>query len=178
MKDLARVRRVSRVMRVLCTVAIVVLPAGLALMWLFFDTVRDGWPTISGVLNLPPKLPVAERIAGFAITMIPAGLFIYGLFRLRALFGLYARGEVFHPAAARCLRGFAWALVLVGASNPLTSALLSVALTLGNPPGERTLAISLSSDDLGTIFLGGLLLVIAWIMGEAGRIAEENRQFV
>lgn len=178
MRDLARVQHVSRIMRLLCTVAIVALPVGLALMWLYFDTVRDGWPAVNVVPNLPPRLPIAERAAGFAITMIPAGMVVYGLLRLRALFGLYARGEVFHPAAARCLRGFAWALVLVGASNPLTGALLSVALTLGNPPGERTLSISLGSDDLGTVFLGGLLLVIAWIMGEAGRIAEENRQFV
>ena len=61
---------------------------------------------------------------------------------------------------------------------PLISVALTVALTLGNPPGERMLAITFSIHDYFALIVGGVLFAAATIMREAARIAEENAGFV
>ncbi len=62
--------------------------------------------------------------------------------------------------------------------KPISGALTSVLATITRPEGERVLSIGLSNAEVSTLFLGGLLLVIAWVLGEATRIEDENRSFV
>ena len=62
--------------------------------------------------------------------------------------------------------------------GPITSAVLSVALTYNNPPGNRQLAISLSLDNYVAVIVGGVLLAVAWVMVEATRIADDHAAIV
>ena len=110
--------------------------------------------------------------------MIPTGVLIYGMARLRRLFHLYQTGDIFSADAARCLKQFAITVMLQAVLGPIASAAHSVIVTFHNPPGERMLSLSLGSGEFAALLLGGLLLVIAWIMGESSRVADENRQFV
>lgn len=175
---LARVRRVSRAMSVLCTVGMIGLPIALAVVWT--DPWETGWPYAAmRELNINPKtMPGYVPYVGFLITLIPIGAVIFGLMRLRDLFRLYATGRIFAPESARCLKHFAVAVLLQAILQPITGAALSVLLTLNNPPGQRQLAISFGSNEFGALIIGGLILTIAWIMGESARIAEENAQIV
>ena len=68
--------------------------------------------------------------------------------------------------------------MLYAASSPIIGGLLSVVLTMGNPPGERALVLSFSSNELALLFLGGCLLVISWVMAESSRLADDNAQIV
>jgi hypothetical protein len=61
---------------------------------------------------------------------------------------------------------------------PLLRAGLGVALTLGNPPGQRLLVLNLSWNDYVAILCGAVLLAVAQVMSEAVRLAEENDSFV
>jgi uncharacterized membrane protein len=62
--------------------------------------------------------------------------------------------------------------------GPLTSATLSAALSVGNPPNERAITIAFSINDYFALLVGGVLLAIATVMREAARLAEENASFV
>ena len=124
------------------------------------------------------SLPTISRVLGFLVSMVPAGVLIYGLARLRRLFRLYEVGDIFSADAARCLRQFAVAVMLQALLRPITGAALSVIMTFHNPPGERMLSLTIGSGEFAALLLGGLLLVIAWIMGEGARMADENRLFV
>ena len=62
--------------------------------------------------------------------------------------------------------------------RPLTTTLLGIVLTMGNPPGQRIVSIGLSIDDYMIAAFGGLILAIGQVMVEAKRLADENRQIV
>ncbi len=178
MSNLNRIRRAGRVMSGLCSAIIVVLPLGLALIWANLETLG---PAMVG--QAVPDLRFGNHgagtlILGFAISMIPVLVLIYGLIQLRQLFGLYGQGRIFSSLHAVYLRRFALASILSVFAQIVSSSLISVVLTFHNPPGARHLTVSVTSDHLGTVFLGSVLLVIAWIMVEGSKIAEDNAQIV
>lgn len=55
-----------------------------------------------------------------------------------------------------------------------------MALTYGNPAGQRMLSVSVSLDFKGVIilFVGTLLIMMAKVMIEATRISDENHQII
>lgn len=173
-----RIRRVSRVMSALCLIGMVGLPISLALGWWYPQILGGPYPASEGLWGAPDDLPALNRLLGFLVSMIPAGILMFGLARLRAMFGLYQAGEIFSIGSARCLKQFAATVLLQVLLAPLAGAAHSVIVTFDNPPGERMLTLSFGSAEYSAILLGGLLLVIAWVMGEGAKLADENRQFV
>jgi hypothetical protein len=125
-----------------------------------------------GELTLATRL----RMAGSSLPLIAVGLAL--LWQLWALFGEYLRGAVFSARALQCLNRFAWLLLGLALAQPLSQALMSVAISWDNPPGQRVLMVHLSSNDYA-LALGALVFIaIARVMTEAARVAEENEGFV
>jgi hypothetical protein len=54
------------------------------------------------------------------------------------------------------------------------NSLLSVVLTLPNPPGHRVVTLGLYSADFTAIFVGIVILFIAWVMDEARKLQEDQ----
>ena len=175
---IAKIQRVSRIMSGMCLVGMVGLPLSLGFGWGYPDIVGSPIPGAAGLWGVTGDLPAATRMAGFLVSMIPAGVLIYGLDRLRHMFRLYGMGSIFTANAARCLRQFSATVMLQAVLSPLATAAHSIVVTLDNPPGERMLTLSLGNQEFTALLLGGLLLVIAWVMGEGAKLADENRQFV
>lgn len=179
-----RIVTYSRALRVICTVAFAAIPSALGAMWVFGTEafllsgepaqylVPPGVGFESGLLD--PTL----RVLGFAISMIPAGLAMWALWHLAGLFGCFARLQFFTAHSVRHFRTFAAAVLLTGLARPLAGALMSLATTMGNAPGNRYLSITAGDSELTAIFLGFVLLVVAWVMEQGQRIAEENEQIV
>jgi hypothetical protein len=57
--------------------------------------------------------------------------------------------------------------------NPINSMLLTLLLTLSNPPGHRFCQITLGSDDVAHAFIVGFFYFVALIMQEAATIKNE-----
>ena len=55
---------------------------------------------------------------------------------------------------------------------------LGLALTWGNPPGQRMLVINLGWHDYLGLLSAAVLLAVATVMGEASRLADENDSFI
>ncbi len=178
MSNLNRIQRVSRIMRVCCTITAFAIPVVLATMWATFSAWAPTHPEFVHIRPLADPMPVPSLLLGFAISLIPGGISILAFWRLRALFGLYEQGQIFTAGSIRSLRGFAIAIILFAIAKPLANALLSMALTLSNPPGQKMLAISVGSSDLTTAFIGCVFLIIAWTMDEGRELAEEQAQIV
>lgn len=178
MSNLNRIRRAGRVMSGLCFAIIFALPLGLAFIWANLGALGPEFiAQVSGGVQIE-TLGVGTLFLGFAISMIPVSMLIYGLVQLRRLFGLYGAGQIFSRLHAVYLRRFALASILSVFLKILSGSLLSVLLSFNNPPGARHLTVSITSDHLGTVFLGSVLLVIAWIMVEGSKMAEDNAQIV
>ena len=135
-----------------------------------------GWVAIAGFKPRPlPPLTASAVFGALAIVSLPG---LWGLWQLKRLFEGYAEGAIFTVTAARRLRYCGFALLVAGMESPLGSVLLSAALSLGLSPTERSLVISVSTDGLTLMLIGGALLIISQVMGQAARIAEENAGFV
>lgn len=176
MDRLRRIRRLSQVMMGLCALCAALLPITLAVVWSMIEDLPDAR------LPLPPEmlesLSLLDRAGGFAISMIPGAVVIWGLLSLLRMFRGFARGRVLEAESARLLQRFAVSVLALVLLRPLGDALVTVWLTRANPPGQRMLAISASDGEIAAALLGGLLLIIAWVLREAAVMAEEHRQIV
>ena len=107
----------------------------------------------------------------------PSLALLIGFLHIRKLFRTYSSGEFFTVAAARHLKWFSLSLIAFGILRPLG--------ILDKDIFERfaeadALQYTWEFPDFGisVFFLGLLLLVISWVMGEAARLAEYNKSIV
>lgn len=176
--DLARIQRLARWVRAMCLLGMaigVALPLALWSQpeWLA-EVARQHW----GAGQVPLQLDLGARAMGLLASALPSALLIYVLWQLWLLFGRYGRGEVWTLASARHLHRAALAMTALAPALPLAKTLALLALTLGNPPGQRLLSLGLSMQDYLTLLFGLVLLAVATVMREAVRMAEENAEFV
>lgn len=172
---LQKIRRTSLIFHKLITMLMVLLPTTVLLMWAFVDlkTLELGWSEA----EIGP-LTVFERIAAAALSTLPLSITLIALFNLRRLFGLYAQGNIFETANVRCFRNMGWALILIMPANVLFHSALSVLLSFDQMAGERMLAIGISSDDVGVAVVGGVIVIISWVMAEAADLSRDNAAIV
>lgn len=152
----------------------VLLPLGL--IWHWIDTPADKIALLAGVRigNLEPW----QRVAALGISLVPTGLIVVGLGRLRTSFRHLAHGSFFTPPAIGGLRGFAAAMFMSGLAALVAPSLLSLVLTATNGPGQRQLVVNLNTGQLLLLMMSTLVWIVAAVMERAAAIEEENRQFV
>ena len=174
---LARIRRLSRVMVVICHAVAVLLPLGLAAFWLAAPAellaaqgkVPPGWLVSFGPL---------ERVVGLAISFISLTPLVWGLTGAGLSFRSFAAGDLFGRQATGGLRRFSLGLLFSAILQPVVMALLSVLMSWEAPAGQRQLVLGVSSDTLLVVLFAGMVAIIGWVLAEASVIAEENAQFV
>ncbi|MCD7059066.1 DUF2975 domain-containing protein [Pelagibacterium xiamenense] len=173
----APVRTGIAALRLGALVAAIVLPVGMALFWFTLD--RSG---LANLLHIPAGAPrpvgLLERGAGFGLSMIPLGILVFGLIRLRACLAAFLSGAIFSSAASGGLRDFAIAIGASALIKPFIGALLSLVLSWSAPPGQRMIAFYVSSDTILFVLFAGTISAMAWAMQQAALLAEENAQFV
>lgn len=173
-----RLRRFSKAMAMLTTLGMLLIAAAMIAVFLIPDWTRNLLLARLGQAGQGLSLSPNHLIAAAAITAVPVGVLLFGLWQVRALFLKFADGQVFTLASARLLRNFAGSVLVQAILGPLSSTALMLAFTLSNPQGNRQLVITLSSHDYMALIVGGVLLAISWVMVEATRIADENASFV
>jgi Protein of unknown function (DUF2975) len=175
---LRRLGRLSRAMEIVTTLGILLVTVLTVLTLLIPDWTRNLLVAKLGYVGAAlPVTPVARAAAAVAIAP-PVGVMLWGLLAARALFREFASGRVFTESAARQLQKFAAAILVQAPLGPLTSAGLSVAISLTNETGERMHAITFSLHDYHALIIGGVLFAAASVMREAARLAAENASFV
>jgi hypothetical protein len=138
-----------------------------------------GVPPGLGLMHLAQQpLGAAGRARMAAASLPPVLLSLALLWQLWWLFGEYLRGAVFSPRALACLRRFGALLLALAVAQPLSQALMSVAISWDNPPGQRMVMFGLSSNDYALMLCSLVFMAIARVMTEAARVAEENEGFV
>ncbi|TAJ70086.1 MAG: DUF2975 domain-containing protein [Phenylobacterium sp.] len=179
----SREQRISAVCAVGCGVVAVGVPVCVAALWAF-----GSWEVLALVRLIPPDIrPDMEmggaartwqRVTGAAICLVPALLLSYGLLRARRSLAAFARGDFFGAEAVEGLRGYAAATFWAAAASVVSVPVLSVAISLANPPGHKELSLDLSGAQLLNLLGAAILWVIASAMARASSIALENEQFV
>lgn len=177
-KTFARVIRLSLWLKWLTTLGMIVFAgfsASVIIVPEWFDNmVMLAYPEITistGITDL-------KRVTFLLLLCVPLTVTFYGLWNVRMLFDCYARGRVFQPEPATYIRRVGLAMLANVVVSVLIHAAGSVLLTHDNPAGSRQLSVTVSSDTYLLLLLGGLLVVIGWVMQEAARISDENNRFV
>jgi hypothetical protein len=178
MRNQPQIVRLSTWLDTAATGAIILLP--LAVIWGLFVGWSDPSILASRFANLPPETaftPVKSAIvSAIGAVMLPPALMM--LLEMRGLFRRYRAAEVLTAPCAAHIRRIGQLLVSLAALGVVIPMLQILALTASNPAGQRSLAISITSDSLGFALAGGLLIVIGWAMTEAVLAAEENAGFI
>lgn len=128
----------------------------------------------SGIL----QLDAASRAWAFAVNLPMALLTLFALATLWRLFGGYLRGAVFTEASSQHLRRIGQAVTGMALVMPLTDTATILALTMGNPPGQRMLSLNVGTQHYVVLLVGLVLTAVAMVMREAQRMAQENAEFV
>jgi len=173
-----RLERLSRAMQWVTTIGIGVTAIGTLLAVAIPQWGRNLLLARLGETGAKLPLTVTDQIVAGVIVAVPVGIMIWGLLHVRALFRDFAGGRVFTAAAARHLQQFGVAVLIQGPLGPITATALGLALSMGNPPGQRYLVLTLSIHDYFAIIIGGALIAVAAVMREATRLADENASFV
>lgn len=176
---LPRVRRLARWVRALCLLGLALCVLAPLTMWsqpeLVAELVYRHWGIAE---HTPLQLDGQTRLLGLLASLAPALLLGLSLQQVWALFGRYARGDIWGAPSLRHLRRAALALTALAPTLPLSKTLAVLALTAANPPGQRILHLGLGLQDLLALLTGLVLLAVATVMAEAARLAEENAGFV
>jgi hypothetical protein len=167
----------SQLMAWLATIGMVLSPLIDAALYVW-PGARDGMnfdvDHLGGLLS--DAVPLPYRLGALVFSLAAEALIVWALWSLRGLFLRYARGEVFTPPALRLLNDVAVALFASVVVAFAMHAPISLILSLGI--GKPQISLDFGSADVVTLFTAGVVLVIARVMVEAGRIAEENAKFV
>ena len=170
-----RIRRVSRRFQWLVAALRIALPLALVFLWM---TLSLEELDVAGPLAAYGPLTTVERLGAIAITALPLLIFLYALGQLQRLFRLYAMGSFFERENVACLSKMGWALLLSAHVSVVYKAALSVWLSFDQPTGERSLAISISSNDIAMLTFGGAIIIVSWVMAEAVEVSKENAQII
>lgn len=173
-----RIQVASRRCRLACTVFIVGTPVATALLWFFFNELYPKIPAIPLPVRVEHALSPLSRFLAFLAQLPPTLIVMYQFVILRRLFGFYEKGKIFAAENVECYRRLGWMLMVWVGCEIAGNSLLSVALTLGNPPGQRVITLGVSSAELASLFIGSVVLVVSWVMDEGRKIAEEQSLFV
>src|SRR3989442_714088 len=151
---LRRHSQAARILIALGAVALLALPAAALL------SPQDLSGQAEGLLGIPPGQPLdmAARWRTALVSLLPVGCGLYALRQLWTLFGEYLQGRVFGQQAQHALMRFAWTVLAGALALPFTRALMSVAASMGNPPGPRFVTLGLYWHDGPLVPLRGGLV--------------------
>ena len=175
---LQRIRRISRRMATACLGLIGVLPLALIYYW---ATTGASELAVQGNLQgtaVQANLQAWQRWAAGAVSAVPLAMLLMGVWQARCCFAQFAQGRVFTLEATAYLRRFSGWVAAAALAAIVAGAVVSVLLTLHNPPGMRQLSVGISSNHVFTLFFAGLIWLMADIIGQGQTLAEENERFV
>lgn len=165
---LAPLTQVSAVLLLLSNALLWWLPDGQALVIKNLATL-----TLENIQTTPFALWM-----GWGVSTLHLLIMVFGVWAMAGVFRLLAQGDYFHTYVAVLLRRFGLALVVFGLAGPLVRLLMVLVVTLENPAGHTSVALSLDMDDVLVVLIGALMLMLAHALQAAAVIADDNRQIV
>lgn len=180
---MTKIQRLSSRLRLLFLAGIALVPVLHALGWIFFEQIISTPPfSFSPLLGLswgePPFMagPVTGtmKFLGFAASMLPGAATMYSFACLAALFGRFGQGEMFSARTVGLLRRLGWAMLATQGLRVLHGFLVSLILTMDNPPGQHIISVGLDSATLSETVTGVVIILASWVMDEARKLKEEQ----
>jgi hypothetical protein len=120
----------------------------------------------------------ATLVIASATALVPAILYILALWQAMKLFRLYRTGQIFVPAVPAILVRLGYLVLAAAAAGVITRTLVVLLLTMGNPPGQRQLAVGIGTEEILSLIIGLLVCAFSLVAKEAQRFVDENKGFI
>lgn len=119
-----------------------------------------------------------HKISGFLVMMIPVSVLFFALYQGIRLFSLYEKGYIFSRENVTSYRRLGYAMFAWVGSNIIYTPLMTFVMTHANPSGQRFISVSMSLSDVATLLVGGVVLLISWVMQEGLKISDDQSHTV
>lgn len=176
MDNLSKIKKFSKNFHLLLSILLFMIPSYYAFYWIFINHLPETLITVNTHSNslIPFKLAVKLQLIGFTVSLLPLSALTYGLVNIRKIFSFYQRGVIFTFNHVRLFRNTAKALLLWVVFSMIYESAKSVLFSIGNPPGNRIISVGFTSAEFTTLVVGGVVIIIAWVMDEGRILNEEN----
>lgn len=176
MTDHISVARSARFLSFLTLVVMIATVLGVAYFFLDVEAGRAVLLSNAPDLEGAPPLSDGTLRAMLCVGLISVAVQLYLFWQARTLFDLYASENYLSRDCADTIRNLGFGLVALPLVRFLQEPVWSILMTLGSD--DISVSIGVSSNGIGYLIGGVLMLLIGWAMLEASRIAEENKSFV
>ena len=173
MEGAITIERLSNAVSKLCYISIAVMPLILVWIWMDPERVAQDFSDTSDLV-LSEAIGFLNRIFGFTLSIIPTILMIMGLLSLQEFLNNLQKSDYFNPNNPTLLRKFAYMLLWSTLARPLIGALVSIVITINNPPGQRTVTFSLGTDEISGVFVALLIMLLSLLMAESKSSVDER----
>jgi hypothetical protein len=177
-----KIQRLSRVLKFIFLVAACSLPILNAGFW-----ITNGYSFLKPWMNwdLIPKIdgavikPLEEmdnviKLFAFLVSLIPTSINVFIFVLLAKLFRSFESLEIFSGQNVKYLRKIGGCIFLNQLLYPVYFGLLSLTLTISNPPGFRMISMAFGTQQVTLLIVGAMIMLISWIV-EEGRILREEQ---
>lgn len=172
-----RIRRFCQAMQALVLIVLILLPLAAIAYW-FSAPSSDLTRVLGAAAMTPDAFDFGLRLMTFPFYIAPLALMTWGLMRLRRFFTELAAGRLFSRRGIAGLRDFAIATAITAVIAPFTETLMQGIVAIRVPEGMRTMAFTISSDNLLALLFASTFAIICWVMSEAAELADEHAQIV
>lgn len=180
-----RIVSVSRIFRILFIIVFILVPLFSIVSWMITpDAVQIGTSTFGLQYSpIPVDLHIAlltpgVKVLAFFVDILVVAPNMLLLFFLIKLFGNYQKEKIFTLENVKLIRNVGYTMLVWQIMTPIHQMLLSVVLTMHNPPGQHIIEASFSSTNLAVLLIAFIVILISWIMGVGHRLQEEQEYTV
>lgn len=172
-----RISSTSTKFRVLFQISFILIPLVNLLLWMFYDKLPNeiSMTLLPHALNLDQiNINSTTKVLSFFASMLQVTIVLYALRLLINLFKNYERNEIFSLTNVSYYRRLGYSFFIWVICSKLVEMLTSLILTYQNAVGHRMIAVRLEVTDFALLIMGGLIILIAWIMNEGHELKEEQ----
>jgi hypothetical protein len=170
-----RIRSVGRALRWITFAGVVGIVTITALHWLSDATERSFAPGVHMRFQPSTGSSLDPPLARW-LDLLPTAMLLYGLYRLTRILRAFEQGEFLSAEVATHLQWFSAAIAafeLLDITLPLQIAAIHA---FTGRYGEIQLEIT--GGQVGLLVLAALFTVLAWVLHEAARVAEDHSRIV
>lgn len=174
------INRRIRILKSIIYLSIAVIFTGQILFWFlpdYSDAISASNPIIDAHGGLDALTPI-QSVLGFLVMLAPKLVLVWAFVLLLRLCNSFATDDWFNNRTeAYCEKIGRW-MIAYAVLAVVHRSLLSLVVTMNNPPGERELTISISTNDLMALLPALLALIIGHMVGIAKRQREELNEII
>ncbi|MEO1649605.1 MAG: hypothetical protein AAFR60_01335 [Pseudomonadota bacterium] len=156
---------------------VVALPVAAAIWFAFdqapFESLAQARFGPTTTLNDVVQLMIVGLIIALQI-----GVLVLALLQLARAFDGFSEGEPLNLKAARNMRSAGWMFGVGTVLSVILQAPFSYAVTMANGPGDRVIAVAVSSSHVVGFFAAAALIALSHIVAMAAEVREDHRQII